>query len=149
MSNETAKPNTSIIGAIRDFISGCPFLMEYNSLLIDRLEGEVSSYSIEPVSCSPIVKRYVNGRSVRKYEFHFASTEAYTAEVLDQISNSEFYEHFADWLEQCSRTKSLPKMGNNQLAMKIEALTPGYIISADETTARYVIQCRLTYMQAD
>lgn len=141
--------NQSVIESIRDFVSGCPYLGEYTSLLVDRLEGEVSSYSIEPVPCTPIVKQYVNGTSIRRYEFHFASTEAYTAEVLDQISNSEFYEHFATWLERRSRAKQLPDMGDGKVPMKIEALTPGYITSADETTARYVIQCRLTYMQDD
>lgn len=138
----------SIIESVREFIAGCPYLDEYAALLVDRLEGDVDSYSIEPIPCSPIVKRYVNGQTVRRYEFHLASTEAYTIEILDQISNSAFYEHFADWLEQCSRSRNLPDLGDGKLATKIEALTHGYLATTNESTARYVIQCRLTYMQA-
>lgn len=138
----------SIIESVREFIARCPYLDEYAALLVDRLEGDVDSYSIEPIPCSPIVKRYVNGQTVRRYEFHLASTEAYTIEVLDQISNSTFYEQFADWLEQCSRSRNLPDLGDGKLATKIEALTPGYLATTNESTARYVIQCRLTYMQA-
>lgn len=138
----------SIIESVRDFIAGCPYMNEYDALLVNRLEGDVASYSIEPVPCDPIVKRYVNGQTLRRYEFHLASTEAYTIEVLDQISNSAFYEHFADWLERCSRARILPNLGDGKMATKIEALTPGYLATANESTARYVIQCRLTYMQA-
>ena len=141
--------NQSLINGVRDFIATCPYLDEYAGLFVDRQEGEIASYSIEPVPCAPIIKRYVNGCTVRRYEFHFASTEAYTLEVLDQISNSVFYEHFADWLEKCSRSRQLPKLGDGRQAVKIEALTPGYIATTNETTARYVIQCRLTYMQAN
>ena len=138
----------SIIESVREFIAGCPYLDEYAALLVDRLEGEVDSYSIELVPCDPVVKRYVSGQTMRRYEFHLASTEAYTIDVLDQISNSAFYEHFAAWLEQCSRSRTLPDLGAGRLAMKIEALTPGYLATTNESTARYVIQCRLTYMQA-
>lgn len=138
-----------IIESIRSFIENCPFLTEYANLMIDRLEGDVASYSIETVPCDPIVKRYVNGTSQRRFEFYFTSTEAYTQEVLDEISNSAFYEHFAAWMEQCTRSQNLPILDGDRLSIKLEALTPGYIVSSDETTARYVIQCRLTYMQND
>lgn len=138
-----------IIESIRDFIAQCPFLDEYASLLVDRLEDDVSAYSIEPVPCKPIVKTYLDGTTLRRYEFHLASREAYTQEVLDQINNSAFYERFAQWLELCSRRNILPALNGERLSTKIEALTPGYIATADETKARYVIQCALTYMQAD
>ena len=140
--------DTPIIQAVRDFISGCPCLREYDALMVDRLEDGVSSYSIEPVPCTPIVKRYVNGSSLRQYEFHFASREAFTQEVLDEISNSAFYERFAAWLEECSRMGNLPLLDGNRLATDIEALTNGYLADADAVKGRYVIQCRLYYMQA-
>lgn len=138
----------STIESLRDYIEQCPHIEDYCSLLVDRLEDEIGSYSIEPSPCEPIVKRYVNGVTVRQYEFIFASREAYTQEVLDEISNSSFYERFAAWLEQQSKAGNLPILASNQKAIKIEALTTGYAAVADETKARYVIQCKLTYMQA-
>lgn len=138
---------TPIIQSVRDFIADCPFLDEYANLLVDRLEDDVASYSIEPIPSETIVKRYVNGTSLRQYDFHFASMEAYTQEVIDQISNSAFYEHFASWLEACSRSEKLPVLDGERLCTQISALTTGYIAAVDETKARYVIQCRLTYLQ--
>lgn len=138
-----------IIESVRDFLSECPLLEEYTSLLVDRLEDGIAAYSIEPVPCQPIVKRYIDGTTLRRYEFHLASREAYTQEVLDQINSSAFYERFARWLELCSTHKELPVLDGPRLSINIEALTPGYLAVADETKARYVIQCALTYMQAD
>ena len=148
-SEEQIMNEKPIIERLREFISGCPFLDDYTSLMVDRLEDGICSYSIEPVACNPIVKVYVNGTSLRRYEFHFASREAYTQEVLDQIASSAFYEKFARWLELCTKTERLPQLDGDRLATKIEALTPGYLASANETKARYVIQCALTYLQAD
>lgn len=151
MSNNeriTDKQEKPIIQSIRDFIAGCPYLPEYyNCLAIDRLEESVSSYSIDAVPCNPIVKPYVNGDSLRQFEFHFSSTEAYSMEILDQVTNSAFFEHFAAWLEASSNSRNLPVLSGSRKSMIIEALTHGYIAGTSDTTARYCIQCRLTYYQ--
>lgn len=145
--SEERKP---IIQSIREFIARCPYLPEYYAALsIERLEENIGSYAVETSPTDPIVKRYANGASVRRFDFLFTSTEAYTREDLDQIANSAFYEHFAEWLETCSSEEKLPDLdGDDRLATGIKALTCGYVADTDKTTARYVIQCRLTYMQA-
>lgn len=143
--SEEFKP---IIESVREFIGKCPYLPEfYNSLGLDRLEEEISSYSIDSVPCEPIVRSYVNGDSIRRFDFHFKSTEAYSPEILDQIANSAFFEQFSQWVEECSADKMLPELGEGKTATRIEVLTHGYVLDADETTAQYCIQCRLTYKQ--
>lgn len=138
-----------IVESIREFIKDCPYLPEYyHSLNIDRLDEDVSSYSINAVPCEPIVKKFVNGSSIRQFEFHLVSTEAYSQEVLDQIVNSTFFEHFSDWLEKCTISGILPELsGEKRTAQSIEATTHGYVLDTSETTAQYAIQCRLTYHQ--
>ncbi len=139
--------DSPIIQSIREFISGCSYLSEYKALLVDRLEPGIEAYSIEAIPCSPVIKYYANGDSVRQFQFYFSSTEAYSQEVLDEIENSAFFEHFAAWMEQQTRAKTLPELSGDRLATKLEALTHGYVATTDQTTARYVIQCRLTYIQ--
>ena len=80
-----------IIDSIRKFIRSCPHLQEFEGAIkvnVDYLGDESTVYSIDEVPCDPIIKKYVNGDSIRQYEFIFASRESYGPDVLNNISNS-------------------------------------------------------------
>ena len=137
-----------IINSIRKFMLECPHLDEFaKGINVDYLDDEIASYSIEEVPTNPIIKRYVDGSSVRQFEFIFASRESYGQEVLQNIENSGFYEHFADWIEEKNKACGFPVLGSNLQARKIECTSTGYAFQTDEDRARYQIQLRLTYFK--
>lgn len=139
-----------IIDSIRKFIRTCPHLQEFEGAIkvnVDYLGEESTVYSIEEVPCKPIIKKYVDGTSVRQYEFVFASRESYGADVLQNIDNSGFYENFAEWLELQSNSGNLPKLGKPKECRSIESTTTGYAFQTDVDKARYQIQCKLIYFK--
>lgn len=143
MSAETEK---SIIKCIRDFIKKCPYLPDFKrSIGVDYLASDVQSYMVESVPCNPIVKWYVNGSSIRQFRFNFSSRETYSIDVLDNLSNSMFYENFQNWLEACTRAEDLPDLTDGKVARQIMATTPGYVYDTDQEKAQYMIQCNLIY----
>ena len=83
----------SIIESIRDFIATCPFIEELDAIFppvnVDKLEPE-PSYSIESVPSDPIVKRCINGDSIRRVTFYLCSRNLYGAE--ENLDTSQFYE---------------------------------------------------------
>ena len=84
-------------------------------------------YSIEETPCNPIIKKYIDGSSIRQFEFIFASRESYGPDVLNNISNSGFYEDFANWIEEENIKGNLPDLNDKE--------------------CRYQIQMRITYFQ--
>ena len=137
-----------IIDSIRKYMLKCPHLSEFaKGINVDYLGSEADSYSLEETPCVPIVKRYVDGSSIRRFEFIFCSRESYGAEALQNIANCGFYEHFADWIEEQNRIGELPELREGLTSQKIECTSTGYAMQVDEDTARYQIQLRLTYFK--
>lgn len=138
----------SVIESIRDFIATCPSIDELDTMFsqvnVDKLESE-PSYSIESIPSDPIVKRCINGDSIRRVTFYLCSRNIYGAE--ENLDTSQFYENFADWLEVCTRTKQLPVLSEGQTVRSIKANTHGYINDTEATYAQYQIQCELQYYQ--
>ena len=87
-----------VIEAIRDYISNCPALETFN-INVNYLEDDFDSYSIEETPCDPILRRYIDGTTLRQIEFVFASREVYTSDILSNIDNSSFYEDFSNWIK--------------------------------------------------
>ena len=115
-----------IIDAVRSYIMKCPHLVEFHKgVNINYLSDKVTSYMIEEVPANPIVRRYVNGDTIRQALFIFASREAYGSDVLQQLDNSGFYENLFTWFERQTRQGILPILEPNQQALKIEATTCG------------------------
>ncbi|CUU45558.1 MULTISPECIES: chloramphenicol resistance protein [Clostridium] len=140
----------TIVESIRDYIRTCPYLEMFDDAIkvnVDYLSGDADSYSIEEVPCEPIVKKYIDRSSTRQFEFIFCSREPYSENILQNIDNSGFYEKFADWIEENTRANILPIMGDGKRAEKLEVLTHGYLLHNTQNTARYQIQCKLTYFQ--
>lgn len=137
-----------IIKALRDYISQCPYLYEFNKgINIDYLDNDSTTYSIEEVPCEPIIKQYINGDTKRQYDFIFASRESYGADVFQNIENSGFYEDFSSWIEEESSKGNLPSLEGNRESLEIRVSTTGYAFQTDDNSARYQIQLKLIYFQ--
>ena len=142
----------SIIEAVRSFLRTCP-LLAGERLNVDFLPEEAKTYSIDVVPCRAILEEYIDGSSLRQFLFVISSREFHGQELKTNVGNLAFYEQLGDWMEAQSRATILI-LDNSITGMtghqdKIEVLTSGYALSSDAKTARYQIQCRLVYGQAE
>ena len=139
-----------IIKALRDYIRTCPHLDTFNNAIkvnVNYLESNADTYSIEEVPIEPILKKYVNGDSIRQYAFIFTSREPYGVDVLQNIDNSGFYEKFANWIEEQNNNEIFPLLDNGLEVLEIKVTSTGYAFAVTEDTAQFQIQLRLKYFK--
>lgn len=130
----------SMIEAIREYIATCPYLHD-GKIGVDYLENEVA-YSIEPTPISPKNKEFIDGSGIGQFDFILASRESYGQETIQNMLNTEFYEDFANWIEENNFNGILPEIEGIE---SIECLSTGYAFQTGIDTARYQIQLRITY----
>lgn len=134
-----------IIDSVRNFIRTCPLID--SKVNIDYLGVDVGEFSIETVPAEPIIKKYVDGGSIRQHLFVLASRNTYSPDVVDQMENIGFFEKFQDWLEAQVKAGNLPELGDGKNALNIEVTSGGYLFDSDSDQAKYHMQCRLVYSQ--
>ncbi|MEG1619291.1 MAG: chloramphenicol resistance protein [Eubacterium sp.] len=138
----------STLSSIRDFIETCPFLEDFNNGIgIDCLSENATSYVIENTPVDPIVERFVDGSSEKRFAFVFASKEFYGEEVILNLEAIEFYENFTEWLDECNANDVLPKLNNGKHALEVNATITPYLYDEEIDKARYQIQCELIYFE--
>lgn len=138
-----------IIDSIRDYMLNCPVLDAYAKLNVDFLGTQPTEYTIDSQPTTSIVKQYVDGSAIKQFVFAFGSREYYGPDVLQNIENSGFYEELSEWFDEQSKIGNLPTLKDGKKAIKIEALTTGYLFDATEDNARYQIQARLIYYEEE
>lgn len=140
----------SVAGKVKEFIETCPFLKDFEEATfpvvnMSLLEENPTMYSIEETPADPIVKRFTNGDTVRQYVFSLCSRELYGQ--VENEKTAEFYEKFADWLEECTRTGNLPALSGQLKSKSVRATTNGYMQDSEGTSCRYRIQCQFVYFK--
>lgn len=134
-----------IIECIKDYIKTCPFIKR-GAINVNYLGADPIKYTIDNIPAKPLVKRYVDGSELRQYLFAFASREAYDANALENMDVAKFFESFEDWIAEQDSKNNLPVFADSKFtATKIEVISSGYLLSADETTARFQVELKLTY----
>ena len=134
----------SIIEGITDFFMQCPLLND-GTFRVDSMGDTPVEYTIETGIFSPVVKNYINGDTERIYQFNFGSKEYYSMDRWQNIENSAFYEHFANWIEEQNKRANFPDMPEKCTPMELTVLSSGYLFDASMRNARYQIQLQLTY----
>ena len=138
----------SVAGKIKEFIETCPFLKDFEEATfpvvnMNLLEENPTMYSIEETPADPIVKRFTNGDTVRQYVFSLCSRELYGQ--VENEKTAEFYEKFADWLEECTENGQLPLLTGRLQSKSIRATTNGYLYDNQSKHCQYRIQCQFVY----
>lgn len=139
-----------IIDSLRNYMRNLQCLDAFNNAIrvnVNYLEPNTDTYSIEEVSVEPIVKKYVNGDSIRQYAFVFTSREPYGADVLTNIDNSGFYEKLADEIENNNNNEIFPLLDDGMESLEIKVTSTGYAFAVTEDTAQFQIQLRLKYVK--
>lgn len=136
-----------MIESIRTWLRDCPLIDKKDRFNVNFLDADPICYTVEETPTSPIIKRYLDGSTVREKAFAVASRDEYGGDVLINIANSGFWEQFSDWVEQQNKSKNYPQMAEGQKPMTIEITTTHYLYEASATTARYQLQMKLTYFQ--
>lgn len=136
----------TIIESLYHYLDACPLLQD-RMLYVDYLGPDPVSYVIDVEPATAIVKRYTNGDTIRQYLFTFGTRDYYSQDVMERIDSSGFFEEFSDWLETQNNRRNLPVLPEGKEAKSIGALSTGYLYDEETNTARYQIQCGLTYYQ--
>ena len=134
-----------MIEAVRTWFRTCPLLRKGTIFGVDKLGADPVGYEIAPLSCNPVVKKYVDGSSIRQFQFAFASREVYDEQ--QNMQNTAFYEQLQDWLEKQSDIGNLPALGEGKKARDLQILSSGYVYDTGDSTAIYQMELSLLYIQ--
>ena len=137
----------TIIDGVRAWLKTYEGLAD-GRLSVDFLPEEAKSYSVDTVATTEIVKRYLDGSSIRQFLFCVSSREFYSDNIAQNVDNQAFYEGLAAWLERKSKLRQFPNIGTGRTVRSIEISSTAYPFVVDEHgTARYQLQLKLTYFQ--
>lgn len=137
-----------IIESIRNYISKLDCMSTFeNAINANYLGGEADNFSIEEVPCKPVLKKYVDGSSMRQFQFAFCSREPYGAEIIQNIDNSSFYEDFINEIESKNNQGILPASSDGIESISIEVTSNAYVVATKEDTAMYQINLNFKYFK--
>lgn len=137
----------STIDAVREYIANFAGLANEAVVSVDYIGNDPVHYAIITLPGARVLETYLNGATEREYPFAFQAMLS-TADDLERVANSGFYEDFADWLEEQTEAGNFPALDEGKTPTLIQAIGWGYIQDAGESgTAVYQITCRLVYDQ--
>lgn len=136
----------SIMEGLSNYFLQCPLLKD-GVFRVDALGSEPVEYALETGLTSPVLRRYVDGSSIRQYQFNFNSRDAYSMDRILAIQNESFYEDVCNWVEEQSARGNLPEMPEGCEAQALVVLAPGFMLDATMNNAFYQIQLQLQYFK--
>lgn len=142
VQQERRVQEVSNIKKIRDYFNVCPLLDEDARINVDYWGNEPIEYTIYSEPSQTIVKQYVDGGSIRQYQFTFIIYANYSADLGQQLDNTGFLEDFSDWIEENNKKGILPAIEG---AYTLEALGNGFPVAAEDKTIQFQIPLRVLY----
>lgn len=136
----------SIVESLSEYFLRCPLLKD-GYFHVDFLGSDPVEYTLEVLPCDPIVRRYVDGSTLRRYLFAFGSREYYSADRTQNIGNIAFYEEMSGWVEGQSKLGDLPDLPEGLSAEEMWTVSSGYLFDESMESARYQIQIGLIYFK--
>lgn len=131
-----------MIEKIRKYLIENEIVDEECRVNVDFLGENPTEFAIIPIAVNPILKKYIDGSSLRQYQFQLISCNYYGADIMQNMANSKFYEELYDKIESNNDDGILPDIKGIE---SIECLNNGAILDVTTNTARYSIQMKITY----
>lgn len=112
------------------------------NIYVDFLGENPTEFAIMKIPSNPIVETYIDGSTLRQFQFQLISCNGYGVDVMQNIANSNFYEQLYEKIENLNKKREYPNIKGIE---KIECLDDGALLNTTTNTARYSIQMRILY----
>lgn len=110
----------------------------------NMLSNDINNYSLDKIPTSSQVEKWVTGLEIHRDVFSFKSRNAYSQDVINNLSNIGFFEQFESIIKSNNKKGVLPEIEGIQ---SIECLNCGAMLSSDTNTAEFDIQIQITYRE--
>ena len=110
----------------------------------NMLSNDINNYSLDKIPTSSQVERWVTGLEIHRDVFSFKSRNAYSQDVINNLSNIGFFEQFESIIKSNNKKGVLPEIKGIE---SIECLNSGTMLSSDTNTAEFDIQIQITYRE--
>lgn len=110
----------------------------------NMLSNDINNYSLDKIPTSSQVERWVTGLEIHRDVFAFKSRNAYSQDVINNLSNIGFFEQFESIIKSNNKKGVLPEIEGIE---SIECLNCGTMLSSDTNTAEFDIQIQITYRE--
>lgn len=135
---------SSIAESVAEYFAACPLLKD-GVFRVDALGDEATEYTMGIGSFDPIIERYIDGSSDRRFQATFESREFYSQDRIQNLENSGFYEALSDWIDEQAARNNFPDLPPGCYPETLQASSSGYLFDENGETARYQIIIELTY----
>lgn len=139
-----------VIQSMKEWLQTCPLVAavidDGVAFRVSWLSPDVDEYSIEDVPVQPIIGTRKNGNFMQK-AFVLASREEYNQNPEYQAERSGFWDDLTAWVQEQSRMKNLPTLGDGRIPVSVEVTSTGYIITSGDGRCRAQIQLQIVYFQ--
>lgn len=110
----------------------------------NMLSNDINNYSLDKIPTSSQIEKWVTGLEIHRDVFSFKSRNAYSQDVINNLSNIGFFEQFESIIKSNNKKGVLPEIEGIQ---SIECLNCGTMLSSDTNTAEFDIQIQITYRE--
>lgn len=132
-----------MIEKLREYFRETGIIYKKNRLNVDFLGENPTEFAIVPIPVEPIIEMYLDGSSLKQFQFQIISCNDYGPDVFQNMSNSSFYEQLCKTIEMNNDKRLLPQIDGIQ---SIECLDNGTLLNTTTNTAKYAIQMKITYL---
>jgi len=132
----------SDIKAIQVYLATYQALESNRPVWVEMLNPNPLSYAVFLIPGKQVIEDITGGKTV-EYPFAFGAIEVLADD--SGLDAAEFYEEFADWLDEQTEKGTLPTLDAGKTAVSIEALDTATIIERAENTGVFQILCKLIY----
>ena len=110
----------------------------------NMLSNDINNYSLDKIPTSSQIEKWVTGLEIHRDVFSFKSRNAYSQDVINNLSNIGFFEKFESIIKSNNKKGVLPEIEGIE---SIECLNCGTMLSSDTNTAEFDIQIQITYRE--
>lgn len=137
-----------MINAIRNYLLTYDYFEKNDSFInVNFLDVDIGSFSLVPVPTQPLIKKYIDGSSIKQFEFALTSKNTFSEDYAKNIENCGFYLDFENWIDKNNDLGIYPELPEGMEARKIETTTNGILINNETSECIYEITLKLKYFQ--
>ena len=90
-----------MINAIRNYLLTYDYFEKNDSFInVNFLDVDIGSFSLVPVPTQPLIKKYIDGSSIKQFEFALTSKNTFSEDYAKNIENCGFYLDFENWIDK-------------------------------------------------